>query len=376
MRLGRKVVVIGLNAPPRAPEEELHERAEEVAFEHGRLRLRAEGGRRRQRSTHVVPVGTARTDRLQRAGRHAHEPVETCRGIEILVRRKHPELVIEIALLERHHGSRIRERGPHERAGIVRRDDRKRGVPDDRRARIERVRDGLVNVLPLGLAIETQFRKEREIVEPDARMVAVAVDVEVAAIAGGLVVGKPRGKDVLGRSGVSRRAGLRRFRRAAQELEQRRVETAVEVPREILPAQDELRAHREAGRPQDHRAGRWQIRRLAGLLDDRLETRRRRNALEIVVGLNDLGVPEARFDGLFERVKRGIRRGTVGKRAGEVVLPCRIAGHELETLPADGLHVGDVSRAHRLHKLRAQQGMGHVEARIVIEADGLGLGCA
>ena len=196
-----------------------------------------------------------------------------------------------------------------------------------------------------------------EVADGERGVSEIPVDVDVAEVAGGLVVGEPEGH-----RRALRRLRLRLLERGGQcgdrrgrldDVEPGLEHAHVEVPHHVCLVQHEVRAGHDNRWPDlGTAASRLPLER-ACLLDQFGEAGILPHAGEIGIFGYAVRIMESELYGLLQLVEGG-RLRALRERAGEVVVPGGVAGKDFQRLAADFLHLGGVVSLERGNHLLAQ----------------------
>ena len=235
------------------------------------------------------------------------------------------------------------------------------------------VAEGEVGVVDVGVegagrGREVDGGEEGEVGDGGLGMSPVAVDVEVATIAGRRAVGEPGGDErpfggVRPGGGVGgRQLGEGRGRR--REPQERVVDAGVEVEDEVRLGEGDGVAHRREGGGGYGAARDGLVGEGARLLDEFLEAGEGADTREVLILRNGVRIAEAEMDGLFKLGEGEAALFAVGEGAGEVVVPGGVAGQDLQGRAAGRLHRGDIAPADGVDQLLAQHAVAGPDARI------------
>ncbi len=364
-----EVVALAPDAGLRAAEKPLEGGAQETPAENGLLGGGREGGRGGEGGAEegeVAPRGALR-DELEGGVRGEHVAEL---GLAVVVDAgDDPELVGAVEQVHaRGDAAGLREGGAGHRAPEGAARVAAGDVAEDGRAA-----EGEVGVVDVGVEGLCGVRKahggeEGEVGDGGLGMPPVAVDVEVAAVAGRRAVGEP-GADERAFGGVrpgggvgGRQLGERRGRR--REPQERVVDADVEVEDEVRFGEGDGVAHRGEGGGVDGAALDGLAGEGARLLDELPEAGEAVDAREVLVLRNGVRISEAEADGLFEFREGEAALFAVGEGAGEVVVPGGVAGQDLQGRAAGRLHRGDVAPADGVDQLLAQKVVAGPHARV------------
>ena len=131
--------------------------------------------------------------------------------------------------------------------------------------------------------------------------------------------------------------------------------SVVEIPRKILLAERNRFAEYARGRNIGHGTEHYRLgAHAAGVFHEFAKTRFARDAPQIVVAFDRVGVAETEIDGLFKLVERRLGIFEIGERTGEIVMPGRIVRQKRHALAAGVLHRYRIALLERDHELAAQ----------------------
>ena len=142
-------------------------------------------------------------------------------------------------------------------------------------------------------------------------------------------------------------------------MEKRIVDAGIEVEDDVRLGEGGRSARGCVAGSGDGAPGDRFVCKIPGLLDELLETGECVDAGEVLVLLDGGGIAESEENGLLQLCESLTCLFAVGERAGEVVVPGGVAGHEFQRRSAGCLHGGDVTAADRLDQLLTE----HIMAR-------------
>ena len=197
-----------------------------------------------------------------------------------------------------------------------------------------------------------------EVADGQGRVAEVAVDVDIAEVAGGRTVGDPRADE--GDFGRLRfrlpeRGRLRGDRHGRFcDVEMRFEDAGVVVPGGVRLVQCHGPARRDDGRDEGRLSAPWGVLERAGLLDELGEAGGLADAGEVRVLGDAVRVSEAEINGSLQFGEGVCGLLVLGERAGEVVVPGGVAREESQSLSADFLHLDGVAAPQHVDQLLAQ----------------------